>query len=180
MRLRTLPLSLSGVVCGFFLAWADFRQGAISTINFWVLPFLLLTTVCLQILSNMSNELGDHLSGTDGADRQGPMYSLGQGGISVQKFKRTIFFFVLLCCLFGTLMVWQSFGTLFSVKAVATLLLGACAIWAAMHYTLGKNPYGYRGLGDFFVFVFFGLVSVLGSYWVMTGSLSLWDPFANG
>lgn len=174
MRLRTLPLSLSGVVCGFFLAWADFRQGEISTLNFWVLPFLLLTTVCLQILSNMSNELGDYLSGTDGADRQGPMYSLGQGGISVQKFKRTIFFFVLLCCLFGTLMVWQSFGTLICVKAVATLLLGACAIWAAMHYTLGKNPYGYRGLGDFFVFVFFGLVSVLGSYWVMTGSLSLW------
>ena len=100
MRLRTLPLSLSGVVCGFFLAWADFRQGAISTINFWVLPFLLLTTVCLQILSNMSNELGDHLSGTDGADRQGPMYSLGQGGISVQKFKRTIFFFV----------VWHTYG----------------------------------------------------------------------
>ena len=145
MRLRTLPLSLSGVVCGFFLAWADFRQGAISTLNFWVLPFLLLTTVCLQILSNMSNELGDHLSGTDGADRQGPMYSLGQGGISVQKFKRTIFFFVLLCCLFGTLMVWQSFGTLICVKSVATILLGACAIWAAMHYTLGKNPYGYRG-----------------------------------
>ena len=69
MRLRTLPLSLSGVVCGFFLAWADFRQGEISTLNFWVLPFLVVTAVWLQLLSNMSDELGDQLSGTDGADR---------------------------------------------------------------------------------------------------------------
>lgn len=166
MRLRTLPLSLSGVVCGAFLAYAD--QCACS----WVtLAFLLLTTVSLQILSNLCNELGDHISGTDGAGREGPMYSLGEGNITVPKFKRVIAVFVGLCCLFGTAMAWCVFGTLFCWQAVAMLALGACAIWAAMHYTLGKRPYGYRGLGDLFVFIFFGLVSVLGGYWVMAGEL---------
>lgn len=172
MRLRTLPLSLSGVVCGAFLAYAD--QRACS----WVtLAFLLLTTVSLQILSNLSNELGDHLSGTDGEGREGPMYSLCEGNITVPKFKRVIAAFVGLCCLFGTAMTWSVFGTLLCWQAIAMLALGACAIWAAMHYTLGKHPYGYRGLGDLFVFIFFGLVSVLGGYWVMAGALSqgLWS-----
>lgn len=168
MRLRTLPLSLSGVVCGSFMAAADYGFSSVLTMS-----FLFLTTVCLQILSNMSNELGDHLSGTDGADREGPMYSLGEGCISVARFKRVIGCFVALCCLFGSAMTWCVFGTLFYWPSIAMLALGACAIWAAMHYTLGKHPYGYRGLGDLFVFLFFGLVSVLGGYWVMSGQVPL-------
>lgn len=160
MRLRTLPLSLAGVLLGIFLAAAEFR------VSFVVALLVCITTVCLQILSNLSNELGDVLSGTDTAERQGPGYGLNSGVLSIPDMKRLIALFVLLCCISGTAMVKVSFGTLLCPKALALLLLGACAIVAAMRYTLGRNPYGYRGLGDIYVFIFFGLVSVTGSYFV--------------
>ena len=165
MRLRTLPLSLAGVVLGLMLA---LRHHAAP---FSLIVWLLLTTVCLQILSNLSNELGDYLQGTDGSQREGPQYSLAQGALDVKDFKRLIAVFVGLCCLFGAAMVWTSFGTLLAWQPALLLLLGAAAIWAAMHYTLGKNPYGYRGLGDVFVFIFFGLVSVMGAYFVVAHTL---------
>lgn len=161
MRLRTLPLSLAGVVLGLLLA---LRQ---HTATPWLIVWLLLTTVCLQTLSNLSNELGDYLRGTDGAQREGPQYSLARGALGVGDFKRLIAAFVALCCLFGAAMTWSSFGTFLAWQPAMLLILGAAAIWAAMHYTLGKNPYGYRGLGDLFVFIFFGLVSVMGGYFVV-------------
>ena len=80
--------------------------------------------------------------------------------------KKLVRAFVLLCCISGAGMTWLSFGTLFCLPAMGLLALGAAAIWAAMRYTLGRNPYGYRGLGDIFVFIFFGLVSVFGAYYV--------------
>ncbi len=168
MRLRTLPLSLAGVVMGLLLACAN------HSVSFWAILMLLLTTVCLQILTNLSNELGDYLSGTDGAQREGPLYSLAEGNISVEEFKRLIVLFTVLCCLFGVAMIWIAFGTLFALKPLVLLILGACAIWAATHYTLGKRPYGYRGLGDLSVFIFFGLVSVMGGYFVTAGVLDTW------
>ena len=169
MRLRTLPLSLSGVVLGLMLAMKT------QEVSLWLIVWLLLTTVCLQILSNLSNELGDFLKGTDGEQREGPMYSLAQGAISVKEFKRLIAVFVLLCCVFGAAMVWTSFGTFLAWQPLMLLALGVAAIWAAMHYTLGKNPYGYRGLGDVFVFIFFGLVSVLGAYYVVAHTIESWS-----
>lgn len=169
MRLRTLPLSLSGVVLGLMLAMKT------QEVSLWLIVWLLLTTVCLQILSNLSNELGDFLRGTDGEQREGPMYSLAQGAISVQEFKWLIAVFVLLCCVFGAAMVWTSFDTFLAWQPLMLLALGVAAIWAAMHYTLGKNPYGYRGLGDVFVFIFFGLVSVLGAYYVVAHAIKSWS-----
>ncbi len=168
MRLRTLPLSLAGVVLGLLLALKQYEA------SLWLIVWLLLTTVCLQILSNLSNELGDYLRGTDGEQREGPQYSLAQGQLQVGDFKCLIAAFVLLCCIFGAAMVWTSFGTFFAWKPALLLLLGVAAIWAAMHYTLGKNPYGYRGLGDLFVFLFFGLTSVLGAYFVVAHTLDTW------
>lgn len=168
MRLRTLPLSLSGVVLGLMLAMKT------QEVSLWLIVWLLLTTVCLQILSNLSNELGDFMRGTDGEQREGPMYSLAQGAISVQEFKRQIAVFVILCCVFGAAMVWTSFGTFLAWQPLMLLALGVAAIWAAMHYTLGKNPYGYRGLGDLFVFIFFGLTSVLGAYFVVAHTIDSW------
>ena len=165
MRLRTLPLSLAGVVLGLMLALR--QHAAMPGLIVW----LLLTTVCLQILSNLSNELGDYLRGTDGSQREGPQYSLAQGALDVKDFKRLIALFAGLCCLFGAAMVWASFGTFLAWQPALLLLLGAAAIWAAMHYTLGKNPYGYRGLGDVFVFLFFGPVSVMGAYFVVAHTL---------
>lgn len=169
MRLRTLPLSLSGVVLGTMLAAADFH------INPWGVVFLFLTTVSLQILSNLSNELGDTLSGTDGPDREGPMYSLQGGGMTVRGLKGLIALFIVLSCVFGLAMLRASFGTLWCLDSICFMLLGAGAIWAAMRYTLGKNPYGYRGLGDVYVFVFFGLVTVLGAYLIGAHTLKNWQ-----
>lgn len=169
MRLRTLPLSLAGVLLGLFLALPNIQC------SYWTVPFLLLTTVCLQILSNLSNELGDYLSGTDGEQREGPSYSLAEGRLSLRAFYALIAVFTALCCVFGVIMIWISFGNIWSLKPIVLLLLGAAAVWAAMHYTLGKNPYGYRGLGDIFVFVFFGLASVLGSYFVIAHTIDSWS-----
>ncbi|MBQ6953640.1 MAG: 1,4-dihydroxy-2-naphthoate octaprenyltransferase [Bacteroidales bacterium] len=167
MRLRTLPLSMAGVLLGILLSVADWK------VDPWVAVLIVLTTVCLQILSNLSNELGDVLRGTDTAERQGPQYGLNGGGMTVADMKKLIGLFVGLCVVFGAAMTWRAFGTLWDLTAILVLLLGGAAIAAAMKYTLGPNPYGYRAKGDFYVFLFFGLVSVLGSYFICTKGLGL-------
>ena len=176
MRLRTLPLSCGGVLLGILLATADFH------VNLTVAVLIVTTTVCLQILSNLSNELGDVLHGTDTAERQGPQYGLNGGEMSVRDMKILIGIFVVLCAVSGVAMILASYGTLIDLRhplaemdwtPTLLLLLGAGAIMAAMKYTLGRNPYGYRGLGDAFVFVFFGLVSVMGSYLVASHTIFL-------
>lgn len=168
MRLRTLPLSLAGVLLGCKLALAEWQVKPL------VVVLVCLTTVCLQILSNLSNELGDVLRGTDTDERQGPAYGLNSGMLTVEQMRRLIRTFVVLSCVFGAAMIWVSYGTFFCWPSLGLLVLGACAIWAAMHYTLGRNPYGYRGLGDIFVFIFFGLVSVMGAYFVCCHRLDSW------
>jgi 1,4-dihydroxy-2-naphthoate octaprenyltransferase len=160
MRLRTLPLSLAGVILGLGLA-ARYHTTPIA-----VIVTTLLTATLLQILSNLSNELGDYLSGTDTDERTGPAYSLQAGTLSPADLRTTIAVTAVLCCLSGTAMIWLSFGTLLCTEAVVLLMLGAAAVWAAIRYTLGRNPYGYRGFGDLFVFLFFGLASVGGAYFV--------------
>ncbi|MBR3653365.1 MAG: 1,4-dihydroxy-2-naphthoate octaprenyltransferase, partial [Bacteroidales bacterium] len=160
MRLRTLPLSLAGIVLGVLLA------AKVCDYDLTTVVLLALTTVCLQILSNLSNELGDTLSGTDRSDRQGIHYSLQDGEMTVPEMKRLIGCFAVLSCLVGFAMVWSAFGTVLAPLPAAFLALGAAAVWAAMHYTLGKHPYGYRGLGDVFVFIFFGLATVCGGYFL--------------
>ena len=165
MRLRTLPLSLAGVILGVTLA-ADKTD-----VSPWTAALIFLTTVCLQILSNLSNELGDTLSGTDSADRQGPKYALGSGDMTIGDIKKLILMFIGLCVISGLAMIQVSFGSLFKTESICLEALGAAAIVGAMKYSLGKNPYGYRGLGDVFVFIFFGLVSVLGGYYVAAREL---------
>ena len=165
MRLRTLPLSLAGVILGVMLA-ADNTE-----VSPWTATLIFLTTVCLQILSNLSNELGDTLSGTDSADRQGPQYALGSGDMTIGDIKKLIGIFIGLCVISGLAMIQVSFGSIFKTESICLEVLGAAAIVGAMRYTLGKNPYGYRGLGDVSVFIFFGLVSVLGGYYVAAQEL---------
>lgn len=165
MRLRTLPLSLAGVSLGLMLAAADYR------VSWPVALFTVITTVCLQILSNVSNELGDFLNGTDTPDRQGPVYSLSEGCLQKGDFKAMIAVYVIICIASGLAMIWFSFGTFFAIEPLLLMVLGAAAIIAAMRYTLGRNPYGYRGMGDLYVFIFFGLVAVLGSYFIATHTM---------
>lgn len=167
MRLRTLPLSLAGVVLGIFIAASQAAPDLPTVV------FLLLTTALLQVVSNLSNELGDTLSGTDTESRSVARYSLQDGDMTVPEMKRLILLMVILCCSSGAAMVYFSTGSLFSQRSLFLLALGACAIVAAMRYTLGHKPYGYRGWGDFYVFVFFGLVSVCGGYYVCTLSTDL-------
>ena len=156
MRLRTLPLSLAGVVCGGLLAMGGLGNDG----NWWAFALVLLTACSLQILSNLSNEMGDYRSGVDGEGREGPAYGMADG-LTEKQLWRAINAMVVVCCVVGLAMIWVSYSPWWMV------LVGEVAIWAATHYTLGKKPYGYVGLGDLFVFIFFGLVSVLGSFFVL-------------
>lgn len=166
MRLRTLPLSTAGILLGIMLACAGHQ------VPWYVILLTILTTVSLQILSNMSNELGDWLSGVDGGDRSGPQYSMQEGDLTEDEMRSCIRIMTLVCCILGLGMIRASFGTIFRIESEILVALGAAAIWAAMHYTLGNKPYGYRGLGDLFVFIFFGLVPVTGGYFVCAQTLA--------
>lgn len=160
-RLRTLPLSLSGIFLGSLLAGGN---GFFQT-----LPFLLavITTLCLQILSNLANEWGDLQKGTDNADRLGPIRSIQSGALSLTEFKRTIIVFVFLSVISGSALIYTAFTSIFTTDGLIMLALGAASIVAAIKYTVGKGAYGYHGLGDIFVFLFFGLLSVTGSYFLL-------------
>ena len=163
LRLRTLPLSISGIILGTGLA--GFQNGL-------VFALALCTTLCLQILSNLCNELGDALKGTD-TDQQGrEAYGLQAGTITVQQMKTMIMLFIGLSMVFGTALVWTAFGTLFSEPSWVFLGLGALAIVGAIKYTLGKHSYGYIGLGDIGVFLFFGLLSTVGGYYLQTQTIT--------
>lgn len=171
MRLRTLPLSLAGIVLGVCLAAASYH------VSVWTVVFLVLTTVCLQVLSNLSNELGDTLHGVDTDDRQGIHYSIQDGEMTVEQMKVLIGVMVVLCCGFGVAMLKASFGKLFTLTPILFMLLGAAAIRAAMSYTLGSKPYGYRGLGDLFVFLFFGIATVCGGFFICAHEIPSWIYF---
>lgn len=168
LRLRTLPLSLAGVLLGILLATADFQ------VQPWTAFWIIFTTICLQITANLANELGDAIKGTDRASRQGPQYSLSSGGLTKSEVKMMIFLFAILSVVSGLVMLKVSFGTLFLLEPICFILLGAASVIAALRYTLGRNPYGYRGLGDLYVFLFFGIVAVLGSYFVSSHAINNW------
>lgn len=164
-RLRTLPLSISGILLGSLLA------ASAGSFNWLTFVLAIFTTLSLQILSNISNELGDSLKGTDTDDRQGPIYGLFAGTLSRRDFYAMITLFVVLSAIFGLWLLYVSFDVFFSFDGMLMLLFGGLAIIAALTYTLGKKPYGYVGLGDIFVFIFFGLLSTVGSYFLMTGRI---------
>ena len=166
-RLRTLPLSVAGIMLGSFYATA---AGCYRPVVF---VLALLTTLSLQILSNISNEVGDLEKGTDNEQRLGPIRSVQRGDLTVQNLKNAMMLFIVLSVLSGICLVWSAFGTLISMPSVTMLVMGALAIVASIKYTFGKKAYGYVGLGDFFVFIFFGLVSTMGVYFIATGELPL-------
>ncbi len=165
-RLRTLPLSVSGILLGTLFAYSEGKY------DNRIFLLAITTTLCLQILSNLANELGDALKGTDNNNRLGPTRSIQAGLLTHNDFRHLIAGFVILSLLSGTSLVVLSFRNLFCYKSLLLLLTGGVSILAALKYTLGKNPYGYRGLGDLFVFLFFGLLSTLGAYFLMTHTLS--------
>ncbi|MDR0233139.1 MAG: 1,4-dihydroxy-2-naphthoate octaprenyltransferase [Dysgonamonadaceae bacterium] len=167
LRLRTLPLSISGILAGSFLAYSS------GHFNIGIFVLAMFTTVFLQILSNVSNEYGDAQNGADNAGRVGPIRSLQSGVLSLKDFRKMIILFVSLSMISGALLVWFSFDTFFCLEGLIMLFLGALAIVAAIKYTVGENNYGYKGLGDIAVFIFFGLASTAGVYFLATHSIEL-------
>ncbi len=164
-RLRTLPLSLSGIIVGAFLA--------ASNGNFSWSIFLLsvATTIGFQVLSNFANDYGDGIKGTDNEDRVGPKRALQSGEITPKQMLFGIKITSGITIIIALLLIFVSFGKENWGYSVLFFFLGIASIAAAVKYTIGDKAYGYSGFGDIFVFIFFGLVSVCGSYFLYTLSL---------
>ncbi len=161
-RLRTLPLAFSCVIMGSGLAYAA------DQFNLTVFVLALITTLFLQILSNLANDYGDFIKGTDNDERVGPDRTLQSGLITKVKMIKAMWVIALLCSIFGVWLISEGTIGLEFKKADLFAILGLSAMGAAVKYTMGKNPYGYAGLGDIFVFLFFGWLGVLGSYFLHT------------
>lgn len=160
VRLRTLPLALASIFAGSFLAaWKE-------AFRWEILLLASLTTIFLQILSNLSNDYGDTIHGADSAERQGPVRAVQSGLISLSEMKRAMYIFGVLSLISGLLLLY--FAVQDWMLFAIFLALGLAAIWASISYTSGKNPYGYAGLGDISVFLFFGLLGVLGTFFLHT------------
>jgi 1,4-dihydroxy-2-naphthoate octaprenyltransferase len=165
-RLRTLPLAMSCSVMGSFLAYAS------GAFRWDILLLAILTTLFLQILSNLANDYGDAVHGVDNKNRLGPQRLTQSGLISRRKIRIVIFLLSLASFISGSLLILVGLEDIKNI--VLFFLLGITAIYAAVRYTIGKNPYGYVGLGDIFVFIFFGIVGVVGTYYLHTKNLNPW------
>jgi 1,4-dihydroxy-2-naphthoate octaprenyltransferase len=164
-RLRTLPLSVSGIIVGsmYALAHPTATELTPSDVFDWkIFGFAMLTTLGLQILSNFANDYGDGVKGTDNENRVGPKRAIQSGVISAPVMKRAIIITSVLTLLSAILLIYYAFGKTNIFYSLFFLILGILAIISAIRYTIGNTAYGYRGYGDLFVFVFFGLVSTLG------------------
>lgn len=161
-RIRTLPLSVSGILVGSFYAMSQ------AIFNWKIVVFALSTTICLQVLSNFANDYGDGIKGTDNDDRVGPKRAIQSGTISPQAMKVALFFMTILTLFSALILIYVSFKGKYLFYSIAFFILGIAAITSAIRYTVGSGAYGYRGYGDLFVFIFFGLVSTFGIYFMFS------------
>lgn len=155
-RVRTLPLSVSGIILGCFYAMSQARP------NWKIFTFAMTTTLLLQILSNFANDYGDGVKGTDNEDRVGPKRAIQSGNITPEAMKRAMVITSILTLFSAITLIYFSFKGTHLWFSLFFLVLGILAIASAIRYTVGNTAYGYRGYGDLFVFVFFGWVSTLG------------------
>lgn len=183
-RLRTLPLSISGIIVGSFLGNNDITFKISETlfnttisiggnpicksIIFWL---AILTTIGFQVLSNFANDYGDGIKGTDD-NRTGEKRLVASGAISPQQMKMAMIVTAILTLIVALALIYVAFGKDNFGYSIAFFLLGIASIAAAIKYTVGKSAYGYSGFGDVFVFVFFGLLSVVGSYFLFTKEIN--------
>lgn len=162
-RLRTLPLAFSSIITGSSIAFAENREGFKPV----VFVLLLVTTLLLQILSNLANDYGDSEKGTDNDERIGPKRAVQQGLLSFAEIKTGIVVTVILSLIAGIALIYLATQGLNIGYGIFFFVLGLGAIAAAIKYTVGKGAYGYMGLGDVFVLLFFGIVGVGGSYYLL-------------
>lgn len=167
-RLKTLPLALSNTIMGSALAAGE------DKFRWSVFGLAALTTILLQIMSNLANDYGDFVNGKDTAERIGPKRMVQSGEISAKTMLRGIIIIGILTAFSGLALILVGTAGIDITNILIFGALGIGAIVAAIKYTVGKNPYGYRGLGDIFVFIFFGLVGVIGTYFLHSQSFS-WD-----
>ena len=173
-RLRTLPLSISGIIMGSFIArWKLLQNG--ETWDITIFALALLVTLLYQVLSNYANDYGDGVKGTD-KNRIGEaeQRAVASGKISASQMRNAVILFALLSLVTTFYLLYKAFFPNFIKEFYTFIGLGIACILAAIGYTVGKKPYGYLGLGDIMVFIFFGLVSVCGSYFLFTKSFD-WD-----
>ena len=163
-RLRTLPLSVSGIIVGsmYALRPTENIETPTEVFSWTIFGFAILTTLGLQILSNFANDYGDGVKGTDNEDRVGPKRAIQSGVITPQAMKRAIIITSTLTLFSAMLLIYYAFTDTNLWYSLFYLVLGILSIVSAIRYTVGNTAYGYRGFGDAFVFVFFGLVSTLG------------------
>ena len=161
-RLRTLPLSVSGIIVGSFYAMSQ------AMFNWNIVLFALLTTLGLQILSNFANDYGDGIKGTDNEDRVGPKRTIQKGVITPFAMKNAMIITSIITLFFAVILIYYAFKESYLIYSFVFLFLGIIAIASAIRYTVGNSAYGYRGYGDVFVFIFFGLVSTFGVYFMFS------------
>lgn len=159
-RLRTLPLSVSGIIVGSFIAASE------GLFNWLICLLALLTTVGFQIISNFANDYGDGVKGTDNEDRIGPERAIQSGVISPKQMFMAIVISIIITLIIAIALIYISFGKDDFLNLIIFFVLGIASVAAAIKYTMGEKAYGYSGFGDLFVFLFFGLLSVCGSYYL--------------
>ena len=174
-RLRTLPLSMSGIILGAFIAkWRITERG--GNWDWRIFAMALLVTLLYQILSNFANDYGDGIKGTDKLRvNVAEQRAVASGRITALQMRNAVIIFSVLSLIATILLLYFAFFKENLMKEFYVFVgLGVACILAAVGYTVGKKPYGYLGLGDIFVFIFFGLVSVCGSYFLFTKTFD-WD-----
>ena len=171
-RLRTLPLSVSGIIVGSILGNELLQNKA--TINestsilvssiFWL---AILTTIGFQVLSNFANDYGDGIKGTD-KNRTGEARMVSSGVITPKQMKSAMIITTFITLIIALVLIYVAFGSENFGYSLLFFGLGIASIASAIKYTVGNSAYGYSGFGDVFVFIFFGLLSVVGSYFLYT------------
>lgn len=164
-RLRTLPLAISGLALGNLLALSNGVHNPAITF------FSILTAFFLQVLSNYANDYGDFVNGADNDERIGPKRAVQAGDISPNSMKRAIFILIFLSLLSGITLLWFSIAQVGLNNVLIVFAVGLLSIAAAVSYTATSKPYGYMGLGDLAVFIFFGLVAVNVCFFLQTGEI---------
>jgi 1,4-dihydroxy-2-naphthoate polyprenyltransferase len=165
IRLRTLPLSVSGIVVGSCIAYYN------GFFKISICIFAILTTISLQVLSNLANDYGDGIKGTDNLNRIGPERALQSGKITPKQMLNAIKINILMVVLFAFLLIYSAFNSSQYLYSLLFFVLALISIYAAVKYTVGSTAYGYRALGDIMVFIFFGLISVMGTYFLFSKQL---------
>ncbi len=169
-RLRTLPLSVSGIIVGSILGNQVLNDDSILLSSiFWL---AILTTIGFQVLSNFANDYGDGIKGSD-KNRTGEARMVGSGAITPKQMKTAMILITIITLLIALVLIYVAFGKENFGYSILFFGLGIASIIAAIKYTVGNSAYGYSGFGDVFVFLFFGLLSVVGSYFLYTKHINI-------